>query len=80
VSVIVAGENALLSLSKGEVIVSGASAAIARSLALVAEDALEEYSPAMGGKGSYIASALAERVGAKIESVNEPAAEPGVVY
>jgi len=80
VSLTVAGEKVLLSLNKGKILVSGASNETARSLTAIAEEALAEYSPAMGGKGFYIASVMSKQVGATIESVNEPPSEKGVVY
>jgi hypothetical protein len=76
----VAGERAVLSLRSGDVTVSAESDATKRSIAAIAEEALEEYSPAMGGKGAHLAAALRGRVGAKIDSIDEPPAEKGRVY
>ena len=80
VMVAIGGENITVSLNGGDIVIAGGSSAIMQSVSLIAESALEEYSPAMGGKGSYLAAAIREQTGARILSVDEPQAEKGVVY
>ena len=80
VMVAIGGENISVSIDGGEIVIAGGSDATMQAVSSIAESALEEYSPAMGGKGSYIAAAIREQTGARIVSVDEPQAEKGVVY
>lgn len=52
----------------------------AKTLALIVDGVLEDYSPSLGGQASFVASQLKDRIGATVVSVEEPPSEKGVVY
>jgi hypothetical protein len=79
-SVEIGGQEYLIVLEKGEASVSGGTDSLAGSIQKLVETALEEYTPAVGGRASYIAAWVAEKTNGKVLSVDEPLSEKGVVY
>lgn len=65
---------------KGEMTVSGGDEVFNAALHRLFEIAAGEYSPAMGGKGTFVANQVAEVTKGKILAVDEPLSEEGVVY
>lgn len=80
VSLKVAGQDLEITSEKGAVSVSGGDEFFNGVARRLAESAIEEYSPAMGGKASYVANAVVALVGGKVALVDEPLSEEGVVY
>lgn len=74
-----AGETYAITIARPSV-VAGKDERFAKTLGLIVDGTLEDYSPSLGGQASFVASQLKERLGVSVVSVDEPPAEKGVVY
>lgn len=79
-SVEIGGQEYLIVLEKGAASVSGGTDSLAGSIEKLVKIALEEYTPAVGGRAAYIAAWVAEKTNGEVLSVDEPPSEKGVVY
>lgn len=76
----IGGRDYSITSEKGKVSVSGGDEFLSAAVQKLVESAAEEYSPAMGGKATYIANSVVGFVGGEVVSVEEPPSEKGVVY
>jgi hypothetical protein len=79
VTIKTAGEVYAIALSSPAVVV-GKDSRFAATLGRIVDGVLADYSPALGGQASFVASSLQGRLGVKVVSVDEPPSEEGVVY
>lgn len=74
-----AGETYEIAIGRPSV-AKGKDERFAKTLGLIVDGTLEDYSPSLGGQASFVASQLKERLGVSVVSVDEPPAEKGIVY
>lgn len=76
----IGGRDYSITSEQGKVSVSGGDEFLNAVMQKLVASAAEEYSPAMGGKATYIANAVVALTGGEVVSVDEPQSEEGVVY